>query len=60
MVRVNVNGSMILTQLREWAFENLDVTEQKNKFYIARINGADLRPTISQALTMEMLTKKKY
>ena len=59
MVRVNVNGSMILTQLREWAFENLDVTEQKNKFYIARINGADLRPTISQALTMEMLTKKE-
>ena len=50
---------MILTQLREWAFENLDVTEQKNKFYIARINGADLRPTISQALTMEMLTKKE-
>jgi hypothetical protein len=59
MVRVNVNGSMILTQLREWAFENLDVTEQKNKFYIARINGADLRPTISNPLTMEILAQKE-
>lgn len=59
MVRVNVNGSMILTQLREWAFDNLDVTEQKNKFYIARINGADLRPTTSYPMTMEMLVKKQ-
>tara|TARA_R100001163_G_C5067974_1_gene207594 strand:+ start:3205 stop:5010 length:1806 start_codon:yes stop_codon:yes gene_type:complete len=54
-----VSGAEILTQLRQWAFENLDVTEQKNKFYLARINGADLRPTISQPLTMEMLTKKE-
>ena len=54
-----VSGAEILTQLRQWAFGNLDVTEQKNKFYLARINGADLRPTISQPLTMEMLTKKE-
>ena len=54
-----VSGAEILTQLRQWAFENLDVTEQKNKFYLARINGADLRPTISQPLTMEMLVKKQ-
>ncbi len=54
-----VSGAEILTKLRQWAFGNLDVTEQKNKFYLARINGADLRPTISQPLTMEMLTKKE-
>ena len=54
-----VSGAEILTQLRQWAFGNLDVTEQKNKFYLARINGADLRPTISQPLTMETLTKKE-
>lgn len=54
-----VSGAEILTKLRQWAFGNLDVTEQKNKFYLARINGADLRPTISQPLTMEMLVKKQ-
>ena len=54
-----VSGAEILTQLRQWAFGNLDVTEQKNKFYLARINGADLRPTISQPFTMEILTKKE-
>ena len=54
-----VSGAEILTQLRQWAFGNLDVTEQKNKFYLARINGADLRPTTSNPMTMEILTKKE-
>ena len=54
-----VSGAEILTQLRQWAFGNLDVTEQKNKFYLARINGADLRPTISNPMTMEILAKKE-
>lgn len=54
-----VSGAEILTQLRKWAFGNLDVTEQKNKFYLARINGADLRPTVSNPLTMEILAQKE-
>ena len=54
-----VSGAEILTQLRKWAFGNLDVTEQKNKFYLARINGADLRPTTSNPLTMEILAQKE-
>ena len=54
-----VSGAEILTQLRKWAFGNLDVTEQKNKFYLARINGADLRPTTSYPLTMEILAQKE-
>ena len=53
-----ITGKEILNQLRRWAFNNTDVTEEKNNFYLERINGADARPKVSDPMQMELLGLK--
>jgi len=53
-----VAGYDILSSLRVWAFDNLDVTQQKNEFYLEQINGATRRPKVSNPIVHEVLTQK--
>jgi hypothetical protein len=55
----DVTGKEILKQLRIWAFNNTDVTEEKNNFYLERINSADARPKTSNPIMMEILMSKE-
>jgi hypothetical protein len=55
----DVTGKEILKQLRIWAFNNTDVTEEKNSFYLERINSADARPKTSNPIMMEILMEKE-
>lgn len=53
-----IAGYDILTSLRRWAFNNLDVSQEKNEFYLEQINGATRRPKTSNPVVHEVLTQK--